>query len=348
VDWRSTTNGEYAFRIQASAGADNRIQVSTWQTSSESTCYDSTAYDNEYLEWHFVGFSYDGTGVSIYKDANLVKYCTLTAPSGNTGTASHRIGTDPGTTWDYSGKIDEFREYTRNVSLAEITAMYQNAQGTAGFGILGTETAFYGSLTETYNSTAVEGTIQTFTLLIENASVNISDITANFTWNGTVYVPTEAVSGTNYTFSYTKVMPDIEANTTVNFSWNYTIIFNSEYLNYTLAHNQTIVPIQLTNCSADSASTTKAITFTLIDEQTGLGLDNGTASMNFTYTGGYSNLYFADVDNNFSVCIYPTGVSLDVDMEMEYGRTNYNSRSYFFDDNTSCLSNAFERICFLF
>ena len=323
VDWRSPTNGEYIFRINANGGATDDIQFYTFSPGAES-CIEVDGFAGLFGNWNLLTATYDGTNARLWVNATLIKTCAITAPAGNPGTAFHKISSD---SWDYSGKMDEFREWTTNISAEYIATMYYNPLGISGYGDLGAEEiGAYSSYTETYNTSGREGTVHIFTLEIEGAT---SEPYANFSWNGTVYENAgKSNVSTNYTFFKSITLPEVDGAATVQFNWTFSINGSSTSLT---DRTFTIYNINITNCSG--AGETTFATFFLLDEITNASIDNGTIDVTF-FTDDYGDypFAFADVDDNVTFCVNPAGTSLTVDMNMDYDHADYGARYYTLDD----------------
>jgi len=96
----------------------------------------------------------------------------------------------------------------------------------------------------------------------------------------------------------------------------------------------TVYKVILTNCSAGSASTTKAFTMYLKDEETDADLDNGTIEISNTvwYDPSVKREYAFTFENvsNASICLYPTWATLNLESMVQYEKApDYPDRTYF-------------------
>ena len=335
LDWRSATNGEWLFRVQASDGSDDRIQLSRWQTT-EVYCMDANGFKGGYGTWQLIGATYDGTNARLWRNGSLNTTCAMTPPSGNPGTPLRKIGTDSGATWDYSGKMDEYRIWNKNLTSAFINAMFQNVIGTTGFGSLGSSSlAGFTSISETYNTSGLEGTTHTFGLVVNSTQ---GAVTGNFSFNGTVYSVTPTTSGTVYTFDKSITMPAVAADTTVNFSWGF-VINGSSYT--TTTRSFTITNLGLINCSDGNAS--EVLQIYIYDEINRTPIANSSLGISFTFSTLANFGFSLGSQNNFSFCITPqTAVLTDVVVQATYSKTGYTPRLYYISNLT--LSNTTQNL----
>ena len=266
--------------------------------------------------FHYFGFTNDGSKTRFFIDGKLNYTCdNIDSPTGDLAAFKHDFGINDLGASDFTGSFDELREYSKNITAEEMNATYQNMIGTTGYGSLGdVVNQYYTSYTETYNTSGLEGTTQTFTL--EIGGINGIDANANFTWNGTVYTnPSKTNISNNYSFSKNITMPSISSNTNVQFNWTFTINNTTTTLS---TRNFTIYNILISNCSVgtdgrvlqvnsfnESDLTTvttdvSAIFYLTIDEEE--IIQTSTSENNTTH-------YF---------CVTPTNSSLTLDVDLGY------------------------------
>lgn len=162
------------------------------------------------------------------------------------------------------------------------------------------------------------------------SAVNITTITANLTYNNTVYPVNLSHNGTFAVINSTVLAPNVNSVSNVTLWYNYSI--NSASLN-TSYYNQTIYPIpdlvvQNTTC------TTAALYFNLKDEQN-FTILNGTFDYNFLYGSAYNNTfskkYGSVTGTEFFVCVNTT-ISQNWSVgsgEIFYSSPGYVDRRYY-------------------
>ena len=251
--------------------------------------------------WYKIRVEYDGTNMHSFIDDDEIG-TGITA-----GDTRNQIGFEIHATQDY-GSMDYL--FARS---------YASTEPTYAFGA--EESIRYNTLTETYNTSGLEGTTHTFSLNIDGAT---SEVFANFTWNGTVYEnPTKSNISNNYTFSKSIIMPSITSNTNIEFNWNFKI--NDS--NFTVTtHNFTIYNILLSNCSVTSDGII-------------LQVNSFNESDISTVTTDVSAIFYITIDEDEVIqtatsenstthyfCVTPANSSLTLDVDLGYIDINEGTR----------------------
>ncbi|MEM5854215.1 MAG: DUF2341 domain-containing protein [Candidatus Aenigmatarchaeota archaeon] len=161
---------------------------------------------------------------------------------------------------------------------------------------------------------------------------NYANLTANSTYrnNNTAMTPTsyntfKIVFDSGNVTDYNETYP-IYSSLIISFQGN-SRIMNSE------SDNITVYKMVLTDCSASSISQTKALNFTLKDEENSNVLTGGTIEITnkITKTNELYREYAFKFSNisSASICIYPSWASYIDDAMIQYKATGYTSRTYF-------------------
>lgn len=183
--------------------------------------------------------------------------------------------------------------------------------------------------------TAIEGSIvvinatMTKTESLAGISGVIDYLNVNRTAVLTVNSSTSSILQLNYTNGLIN-LSDVISNITAYFY----VTFNGVQMNRSTATvTQQVYQMILTNCSASSVSTQRALNFTLKDELS-LSVLNGTLAMNFVvWSGsmGYNRSYgFSYSNADFrSVCIFPN-TTLTTQGRIQYEAVGYPTRNLYF------------------
>ncbi len=201
---------------------------------------------------------------------------------------------------------------------------------------------------ESFVTPTFSGIINPFTI---NITTNGTPITiARLHYNNTNSLATISSSGDNYSLTINQIAPGVAAaGTNISFFWN--ITQNGDFNFITTAQNQTVNPIVINqNCAGNDV----IFNFTIVDEIARTILDatpeNTSIKIDlslYTLDGttkllDFSNLYSKInpaaicIDNNLS-----GGEQYLLDVQVEYGATDYSSEFYNVEDfilNSSTLS----------
>lgn len=186
-----------------------------------------------------------------------------------------------------------------------------------------------------YSNFAVEG--ENTTLQFNVTANNINTITANLTYNNTVYTLTGTNNGTLAVFTKNITAPYVDVNT--NISFNITYVMNGELL-YSSTYGQFVYNMPPLNISAGLCTGTPIYYFDFKDEEN-LTTIPGELEYNFYY--GLSNGTLVNTfgkitsTTNFSICINSTLSSSFVlgSGEIFYRSTGYVDRRFYFYTNTN-------------
>lgn len=206
---------------------------------------------------------------------------------------------------------------------------------------------YYGNVTETYATNALETDSPEFILNFTTNISYVSDINASFYFNSSLYAPTKT-TGTGYIqFSSSVYLGFVPSKNESNrtFYWNYTVtpVVDDEINNLTETHNQTVYRMIISQCSGDT--TIKALNFTTINKS--------DASINSTMEV-YFNLYNSSLSIKrsyglefinkpyFEYCILDNSLSTRTDYEALFKATNYVNKNYII--NNGLLSSTIDNI----
>lgn len=316
------TVGHIQFRVNS---ADDDVEYYHYYSSAWHDCTSTDLWASEYGEKHMLTVTYDGTNARIWKDGVLATTCALSQTAGGTHTTHHRFGVDGPSNGDYSGMLDEIRMTLTNLSADYILDMFNNSEGHAGFGNLGVSAAgLFSSITETYNTSGLEGTTHTFGLVINSTA---GAVTGNFSFNGTSYAVTPTSNGTVYTFSKEITLPAVSASASVPFFWTFAI--NGTGYN-TTNRSFTILNTILYNCSSNDANV--MLRYFLVNETTPTSaVYNATVFINLNVSsGGVSTPvqlnYNGTAQHNISICSNQSNINYVGDVDF-IGST-YVQRTY--------------------
>lgn len=167
-----------------------------------------------------------------------------------------------------------------------------------------------------------------------NASGNVSNITATFTWNGTSY----NFNSTNVLANFSQgVYTGINVNASQNylFRWNWTLQYTDGTTESfdTGGINQTINQLDLNNCS----SGTPSINLRLLSEQTNSSIVGNVDAAFWIYTNASlkTNRNFnLSGYSNYTLCLNPGTATVQVDSIMRYYASGYTNRGYYLNNAT--------------
>lgn len=168
----------------------------------------SAQYDGEWHHWVVYLNAENITESKLYVDATLQ---TVSATS-NTGsidayTTSLIIGNDGGA-FDYTGKIDEFAVYDRELTQAEITRMYNtyyspNRVANGNFSQIGNEEITNGDFSQIGSEEVTNGDFATDSDWSKGTGITISGGSANFTGNANTFLTQSGVVSSSKTYKAT-------------------------------------------------------------------------------------------------------------------------------------------------
>lgn len=199
------------------------------------------------------------------------------------------------------------------------------------------------SVSESLNSTptVIEG--DTAIVFFNVTAGSISSITANLTYNNTVYeMLGGAVNSTLGMFNYTITAPLVKADTSVNYWVNYTLnnVSGETNVNSQLVYNVTNLVVQQAACSPT------AYKFTLQDEQNFTNL-NGTLEYNFAYgtseNNTFSKVYGQITNTNVLYVCFNDTMSSDWQLgegEIFYRDNGYVDRRYYIFSGSALSSDT--------
>ena len=236
---------------------------------------------------------------------------------------------------DFESIYDDIEVTTKQISPGHIRVFLSGVSGKnlLNFNSIGglnlinkTYRFYYGNITETFINQTLEGETNTFTLNFTKNATFVGDITANITWNGSVYVPTKS-STANYIYFTRDITLNMSGNRTFAFNWSYYVTTSGEF-NRTNTSNQTSYKMILSNCTIGSPS----INFSTIDEITNVAVStvkdalftvwNSTKTKNRSYSFHYA----AAPSDRF--CLYPSWATVHSNIEVELTATNYGLREF--------------------
>lgn len=252
--------------------------------------------------------------------------------------------------------------FPNNGTLLNVTASGQCASGFCNYTTnqyisfndtnnLQVNLTYWYNVTLTQTNTVFEYATQTLQLQINhtNYSFNhyISDVSSVLIWNGTTYTATK-YSFDNYTvFNVSFLTPTFTQTNNITYYWSTNLTRGNGATTQTVRFNttstQNVRVISIDNCST---YTTHAIDFYLRNDSSN-ALVMGTL-------GGYFEAWIASESsykpfnlswgtrNNFSICINPPEANYTIYSQMQYGASNFNSKTYYL--NGATLNNITETI----
>ena len=192
---------------------------------------------------------------------------------------------------------------------------------------------------QTFNATAIETSVEGFTINMSyNTNVYLG-ATANLIYNGTTYTGDLVGSGGTREFQTTALTPDVNSDSNASFYWEINLVnasantyFNSNW------QNQTISPINMSICG--SPHTIPFINFTTYNEETGVEM-NATIAVTFTYgqpgstnTNTFSYEDTTEGNSSFKFCFDPPQFNYEVSTILEYAASGFTQKNYNLDTVT--------------
>jgi len=176
---------------------------------------------------------------------------------------------------------------------------------------------------ETYSSSSIETTNETFVINITYSSSSWNSISAKLNYDGTNYSGTQAGVGDAVGFSRTIDIPVVSATSNKTFYWLFTLTNSTGSFIYTSSqHNQTVVPISFFSCNS---SQTPYINFSTYSASSPYSPINATfkSSWDIRTIGGSGALFNYSIqdtsENNrsWAFCFSDTGKSYVVTADIE-------------------------------
>jgi len=189
----------------------------------------------------------------------------------------------------------------------------------------------------TYNPTSTETFTETFTLNLTLGS-GVTLTSAYFNYNGTTYNPSLISNGNMKILSKSISIPDVSSTQNATFFWT----LNSNQFDYnTTALNQTISPLSIDNCTAN---TIQILNYTIYNEGTRATLPaiQNTSSEISLRLGGdvkgieYKQYNLSTTQNPISICINASLGSQNyrLDTEIQYNADDYVTEYHYLNNYT--------------
>ena len=327
--------------------ASNQTHDRTGITNS--TTFNLTLTDGEYVDWTCAagdsdgdsGFSLTNRTFSIDLSSTTINI-TYPETSWNYGREGNNITLN----WTVSDTNLESCWFEYNNTNTSVSCADQNAsfildnQPNITFyanDSVGHETNFTRSWTyklfgnsESYNSTSYETATEGFR--INMTATGSQTITANFSYNGTVYPGTKVGNGTYMEF-YKNFggLPVITTPTATNISFFWEVYYGTQNIN-TTANNMSVGRTVFGLCNA--TLTTPYINFTFADEETTIATNATFDSSTWIYylgdgTVNKSLLYSTtDANESYGFCFTPTDKTMKKTLSLQYSDTGYPQRRW--------------------
>lgn len=200
--------------------------------------------------------------------------------------------------------------------------------------VLQTRNFMITNTSSTFTPIVVPSTTQTFSLNVTYNTSFITNITAIFFYNGTVF---NAPVGTNNTdsffFTQNVNLPTVSKDVNMSLYWNFSVTLLNGMVesNQTGPANQTIIVPQIDDCSA---LTTKFLNVWVFDENNISQLiPNTTAqyAFNISAQGSFSQ-YFngskTSSNSTFTFCMYPASINFTTDILFQFNATAFTTRRW--------------------
>lgn len=182
----------------------------------------------------------------------------------------------------------------------------------------------------TFNTTTYETSPENFNINVTKGA-NITDLTANFWYNGTKYTPTETDATGSSSFSYS--FGSVPLLGTENVGENRSIVW--EILADSVSNNKTttqlVNPINLTHCNSGETY----INVSFKEEATLTAINGSIAASTWTHWLGdgtssrqlvYSNTSL--LNPNYGFCFLPAHETVNYNTSIQYEYTGYPQRTY--------------------
>lgn len=317
----------------------------------------------------FLGVGYNGSDYLRTQDAGQTIGCLhglIVGYNYTNFTYNPNMSVINNNIWNFSTSFNSSYTNNRTINFASLLSRYLNSTYLSGsnyvipfnFMTITSGEMIYSDLwfsnegllenSQTYNTTTYETASETFILNVSyDTTLYPSTPIGTFNYNGTSYVVTPTISGTNAIFSKAVIIPLITGTTNTSFFWNITMTNSSGSITYytSILKNQTILDLPSINITSLSCASgfSPAFYFDFKNEET-LSAVQGNVSYNVQYglegntTGIVANGSLTNV-NNFTICINNTATNYSVGYgEIQYSGTGYTPRRWYIFENTRMTS----------
>ena len=188
---------------------------------------------------------------------------------------------------------------------------------------------------QTYNATTYETSTENFILNVTYNTSSYISSSALLNYNGTNYSSTGTTIGVNTIFTTQLDIPLISTIQNKSFNWAVTLYDGSSSTLYPTSYRlQEIDLIWLAECNA--TYTTKSLNFSVYDEGNLSLVKDFSFDGTFNYWLGNGNAYknlsmSKNSINSTELCLFPNQ-TMNINANIEYDKTGYTKRSYFFND----------------
>jgi hypothetical protein len=377
-DGDNAGNNNWTFKKQV---VGNTYYVKVWSNYGGTVAITSYFFNYTSNSWTSIGTSgpstseFTGTlssdfvnasGYTIYSESsstgiNGLAYFYTIRPGNDTNPQYPtnpylNVSGDGDTQWSFSGSFNQTNNQTSDFS-SEINSYlktcYPYIDGTCDVpfilhsdsaGIMKVQlnaTITYDS--QTFDSSVFEGQNSNFWIKV-NSTSDIQNVNAWLVYNGTSYAyTTKQQDGSYWTFTKSLTIPSVNADTNINFYWNFTYSnATNTYAQNFSSYNQTVYRLSITNCTSGNFT----LNFTGYDEETKnlLGYSMDAA---FTYWPSgktFTKNLSVELRNNntYYFCIAPSGATIYFDATIKYWNSSYTTRYYYLTNAT--LTNSTQNI----
>ena len=182
--------------------------------------------------------------------------------------------------------------------------------------------------TRTYETPVPERSDTNFSFTVETGGspVDVTNIEADFLYNGTLYTVAESSTATEITFTTNLTTPSVDADTNLSVFWNVT--YNS------VAHNtsdlQLVQNLGLRYCNG--TNDTAAVRFNIYDEEFETLIPEVDLNLHVSFSSIFSDVQFGfnfSGNNSYEICVDPADANYTIDAVMEFEADGYSHRKYY-------------------
>lgn len=178
-----------------------------------------------------------------------------------------------------------------------------------------------------------------FEVEIGDSPVDVTDISAEFFYNGTSQIVSSTSTSTTIEFTSDLTTPDINEDT------NFTVLWNVSYDNVTHSDSelQLVQNIGLRYCN--ETNDTAAVRFNILDEENNLLIPEVDLNLHISFANMFTDVQFGfnfSGNNSYEICLDPPSASYTINAVMEFEADAYAHRKYYLFDTE--LDNVTENV----
>lgn len=235
--------------------------------------------------------------------------------------------------------------FTKNLSFANHTWKIGSTNSAGGYTNSSSRSLNISQIvtnSQTYNATTTETFTESY---IANLSLGsgVSLLSANLTWNGTVYAGSISTSGDYKIISRTLIIPSVNQSTNITFYWTVTLNNGTVFNQNLTSKVQLVQDLSIDNCVTNSIL---ILNYTIYEEDTRVFLrsnvSNTSSNIYVTLSGDFGGNNFASystntTNNSILVCIASSlisGKNYRLDSTIQFTAFDYVTEYYYIENYT--------------